>query len=65
MQVSAIEIVCLFDGAVKASHESILLEVGLFSLGRLSLCGFGYKPHCCNQDGEGERPLGRNMRLKS
>ena len=30
-----------FDGAFKASHESILLEVGLFSFGAVKLCGFG------------------------
>ena len=41
MQVFAIRWEWLFDGAFKASHESILLEVGLFSLGRLNLCGFG------------------------
>ena len=35
MQASAITLEWLFDGAFKASHESILLEVGLFSFGRL------------------------------
>lgn len=31
----------LFDGAFEASHESILLEVGLFSFSGEGLCGFG------------------------
>ena len=37
MQASAINGEWLLDGAFKASHESILLEVGLFSFGRLRL----------------------------
>ena len=35
--MSAISFEWLFDGAFKASHESILLEVGLFSFRRRRL----------------------------